>query len=237
MADLAPSEKTAKANPYNSAYDVRLMDHKMHPLYSPQWPDLEDVMATIEVEEATLNLSLFSGFSDATFKTFRDNAYGAGNEAAVFAHLLPIIIPNNPHAYDILFNNLEHMTDGTIVRPKLHLYYGSPPERLAQPAIKHMSSYLIPSTVQDRPLAPNFFVEIKGPKGVPGVTFRQAQHNGAVGARAMHMLQNYGVDRPVFDNCPYAFTAVLNMRILELFAHHVTAPTTKGGQPQYHMTP
>ena len=45
-------------------------------------------------------------------------------------------------------------------------------------------------------MAPNFFMEVKGPDGSLAVATRQARYNGTVGSRAIYSLQNYGVEEP-----------------------------------------
>ncbi|KAI1632190.1 hypothetical protein F4809DRAFT_656708 [Biscogniauxia mediterranea] len=74
----------------------------------------------------------------------------------------------------------------------------------------------------DKPMAPNFFLEIKGRHSSYAVAKRQACYNGAMGSRAMRSLQNYGKDKPTGQ--------------LKLYAHHSTAPATPEGLPEYHMT-
>jgi hypothetical protein len=58
----------------------------------------------------------------------------------------------------------------------------------------------VPFTQQDLPIAPNFFLAAKGPDGSASVAKRQACYDGALGARGIHSLQEYGKDEPVFDN-------------------------------------
>ncbi|KAK2590481.1 hypothetical protein QQS21_011841 [Conoideocrella luteorostrata] len=89
---------------------------------------------------------------------------------------------------------------------------------------------------QDKRMAPIVFVEVKDPDGSAAVANRQARYDGAAGSCAMHSLQNYGQDKPQYDGRPYTFSATYQNDSLKLYAHHLTAPTTDGGQPEYHMT-
>ncbi|POS75471.1 hypothetical protein DHEL01_v206134 [Diaporthe helianthi] len=52
----------------------------------------------------------------------------------------------------------------------------------------------------------------------------------------MHQLQNFGQEQPIYDGKSYAFSSTYHDGTLKLYAHHLTAPTTCGGQPEYHMT-
>lgn len=85
-------------------------------------------------------------------------------------------------------------------------------------------------------MAPNFFMEVKGPDGSAAVATRQARYDGAIGSRAMHSLQNYGKEEPVYDNNAYTFSSSYHDGYLKLYAHYRTAPTTEGARPEYHMT-
>jgi hypothetical protein len=65
----------------------------------------------------------------------------------------------------IPFNNLDHLTDGTIAPAKPDLFYGARPEQLDRRVRTELGSRIIPSTQNDLPMAPNFFLEAKGPDG------------------------------------------------------------------------
>lgn len=87
-------------------------------------------------------------------------------------------------------------------------------------------------------MAPNFFVEAKGPDGSAAVMLRQARYDGAVGARGMHSLQNYGQEEPVYDGNAYTYSSTYHggTGTLQIYAHHATAPAAEGKRPEYHMT-
>ena len=66
----------------------------------------------------------------------------------------------------------------------------------------------------------------------------QAYYDGANGARAMHYLQNYGKEEPLYDGNAYTFSAIYHpgSSTLELYTHHLTKPAFPGGKPKYHMS-
>ncbi|KAK7408620.1 hypothetical protein QQX98_009184, partial [Neonectria punicea] len=156
------------------------------------------------------------------------------------ANVIPTILgPSQASRYcarNTVFANLEPLTDDTIAAPKPDIYYGAYPEQLARSARNELAGHIMPSTMLDKPMAPNFFMEVKGPDGKAAVATRQARYDGAVGSRAMHSLQNYGAEEPQYDGKAHAFSSTYHNGQLQLFAHHVTAPTTEGGPPEYHMT-
>lgn len=100
----------------------------------------------------------------------------------------------------------------------------------------NLNKLIIPTKHASAPVAPNFFLETKAPSGGADVGLRQALHNGAIGARAIHTLQNYGAEEPPFDGNAYSYSSTYHDGTLKLYAHHVTSPTVPGGRPEYHMT-
>lgn len=52
----------------------------------------------------------------------------------------------------------------------------------------------------------------------------------------MHKLQNYGVEKPQYDDAqPYTYSATYQWGFLDVCAHFITAPSSEGGPPRYHM--
>ncbi|KAH8661074.1 hypothetical protein BGZ61DRAFT_564617 [Ilyonectria robusta] len=49
------------------------------------------------------------------------------------------------------------------------IYYGARPEQLDQKVRHELDGYIIPSTQHDLAIAPNFFLEVKGPDGSAAV--------------------------------------------------------------------
>ncbi|TWU74648.1 hypothetical protein ED733_003051 [Metarhizium rileyi] len=80
--------------------------------------------------------------------------------------------------------------------------------------------------------------EVKSPDGGASVAQHQACYDGAHGARAIHALQNYEETEPIFDGNAYTYSSTYHSGTgtLQLYAHHITAPTTADEQPEYHMT-
>ncbi|KAL2255945.1 hypothetical protein VTK26DRAFT_2445 [Humicola hyalothermophila] len=97
---------------------------------------------------------------------------------------------------------------------------------------------IVPTKHAGVPVVPNLFLEAKGPGGGADIALRQALHDRAIGARAIHALQNYGAEEPAYDGNAYTYTSTYHAGTgtLQLHAHHVTPPTAPGGRPEYHMT-
>ncbi|KAM3528473.1 hypothetical protein MY4038_005885 [Beauveria bassiana] len=223
--------------PYNRGFEQHLTDRGVHPIYSSTEPDLEEAMAAIAVPRSSLSPSKFS---DGAFKSFRESNARAKDEDGVKADVIPIISgrrqANNLLARNTVFGNLEPLTDGTLAPANPDIYYGAYPDELDRSIREELAGHIIPSTMQDKPMAPNFFMEVKGPDGSAAVATRQARYDGAIGSRGIHSLQNYGREEPQYDGQAYTFSSTYHDGYLKLYAHHITAPTTPGARPEYHMT-
>jgi hypothetical protein len=188
------------------------------------------------------SLSL-SQLTESAFKNFR-RRHNTASESTVKRNLIPIIagdadIPNDG---DLLFTNIESITGGLTVKVAPDFFDGA---RLSDVHRKirvekeedNLNKLIIPTKHASAPVAPNFFLETKAPKGGASVALLQALHDGAIGARAMHALQNYGAEEPTFDGNAYTYSSTYHAGTgtLHLYMHHATPPAP-GGRPQYHMT-
>ena len=136
---------------------------------------------------------------------------------------------------DIPFNNLADMMSGKSHKAKPDVYYGARPEQLDPNIRDNLSAYIVPSTTDTRPCAPNFFVEAKGPSGSAAVGLNQACFAGAVGARGIHSLQTYGQQVPAYDNNAYTLSTTYHAGTLKMYAHHPGQPNGPGSWPKYYM--
>jgi hypothetical protein len=183
-----------------------------------------------------------SKFSDGDFERFQDDHEHLGSEGDVMRKIIPVIAGNAsiPNSGEVLFSNLESITDGATVDVKPDFYDGARFGDIHATVRNDLNSLIIPSATNAarRPAAPNFFLEAKAPWGGADVAKRQAGLDGAIGARAMHALQNYGEEEPAFDGNAYTYTSTYHAGTgtLQLYAHHATPPTALVGRPEYHMT-
>lgn len=200
--------KTKSTTPYNRGFEQHLTDHAIHPTGRSRRPDLEEIRAAIAVPRRSLSPSKFS---DGAFKTFQDSNAQAKDEHDVKAHVVPTIIDarrtDHLSAMNTLFGNLEALTDGTLPPANPDLYYGAYPEELDQSIRDELASHIIPSTMVDKPMTPNFFLEVKGPDGSLAVAIRQARYDGAIGSRGIHSLQSYG-EEPNYDGQAYTYSSI-----------------------------
>ncbi|KID82404.1 hypothetical protein MAJ_11358, partial [Metarhizium majus ARSEF 297] len=229
--------KTQKSSPYNRGFELHLTEHAIHPTWRSQKPDLEEVKETLAVPRLSLSPSKFS---EGAFNAFQESNARAKDEDDVKADVIPTITGPTQSDYlvarNTVFGNLEPLTDNTLAPANPDLYYGAYPQDLNRSIRAELASHIIPSTMEDKPMAPNFFLEVKGPDGSAAVATRQARYDGAIASRGIHSLQNYGEEEPQYDGQAYTYSSIYHDGTLKLYTHHITAPTTPGARPEYHMT-
>jgi hypothetical protein len=198
------------------------------------WKEINERLAQ---PRASLSLS---NFSEEDFSDFKLADVDAFKEVQVMQSVIPIIKGKVTDAKcvsgNILFTNLDHLTDGTLVPGNPDLYYGARPEQLNRQVRDELSGQIVPSTQHDLPILPNFVLAAKGPDGSAAVAGRQASYDGALGARAMHSLQSYGQDKPTYDNNAYAITSIYHNGQLKMYTSYPAQPNGPGSRPEYYMT-
>lgn len=181
-----------------------------------------------------------SHFSNEKFKKFKRANAHVSKENKATKTVIPIIegkISDDKCVEGVvLFTNLKPLTNDMLTAAKPDLYYGARPEQLDRRVRDELSGHIIPSTQDDLPIAPNFFLAAKGPDGTAAVARRQACYDGALGARGMQSLQSYGEDEPVHTNNAYVITSIYSDGQLKMYTSHLTQPTSPKGRPEYCMT-
>ncbi|PHH92805.1 hypothetical protein CDD83_4964 [Cordyceps sp. RAO-2017] len=237
--------RSGKSSAYGKDFQQHLIDHMVYPVgydHADGLPDLEPrnlglIHDALSAERASLSPSRFS---QSAFRDFRRKNDQATFESDIVATVLPALCgsSNIPNKQNVLFTELEPITNKTAVKPKPDFFDGARLQQLNPDLRKdqHLRSAVIPTKHPNVPVAPNFFLETKGPSGGADVARRQACHVGAYGARALHALQSYGETEPSYDGNAYSYSSTYHDGVLKLYAHHVTAPSDVEGGPEYHMT-
>ncbi|KAF5024697.1 hypothetical protein F66182_3226 [Fusarium sp. NRRL 66182] len=240
----ANTTTTRSTGPYDRAFQQHLIDHHVFPPdYEypngdelPEPENIDDIKRVLEQSRKSLSPSRFS---KEEFKKFKRADAHATKESRVVATVIPIIEGDagDPRgvASDIAFSNLDHLTDGSLVCAKPDLYYGARPEQLNKEVREALSNFIIPSTQDDLPIAPNNFLEVKGPDGSLSVATRQAIYNAALGSRALQALQSYGTEQ-IHDIKAYTLAWTYHGGTLKAYASHRIPPSTPEKQFGYAMT-
>lgn len=222
-----------KSSAYDKAFEQHLYDNNVY-LHSRKSKPKNN----IDWHQPRRSLSP-SKFSDGAFERFQDEHDHLGSEGDVMRKIIPVITGNTniPNSGEALFSNLQSITDEETVDAKPDFYDGARFSDINKKVRKDLSHLIIPTKNIRRPVAPNFFLEAKDPEGGAGVAKRQAGYDGAIGACAMHALQNYS-EEPGLDGNAYTISSTYyaGTGTFQLYTHHVTPPTAPGGRPEYHMT-
>ncbi|KAM5437939.1 hypothetical protein McanMca71_002161 [Microsporum canis] len=236
---------TKTTSTYNRNFEQRLIDYGVYP-DGYEYPDgrlpaMPNNWDEINEKLAQPRPSLSpSKFSESEFRKFKRADTIASKEKPVATSVVPTIDGNisDPKCVggDYPFGNLAPLTDGTLANAKPDHFYGARPEQLNREIRDELNDFIIPSTQGSLLMAPNFFLEAKGPDGSPAVATRQACYDGALGARGIHKLQSYKQDKPVYDNKAYTITSTYLAGTLKLYTTHPIAPRESNGRPEYIMT-
>ena len=232
-----------KTRTYSRNFRQHLIDHDIYPNpyeHPDEIPALPNNWDEINKRLARRRPSLSpSKFTQKDFQKFcREDAF-ASKENPVTTGPVPMIEGDRDPKYSsggYPFGNLDHLTDGTLAQAKPDRFYGTRPKQLDLEIRKKLSNQIIPSTQDDLPMAPNFFLEAKGLDGTAAVAERQACYDSALGARAIHALQSYQQKRLIYDNNAYTITSTYADATLKLYATHLTKPKGPDCRPEYIMT-
>ena len=239
------TERTKSSGPYSADFQQKLVDGGVYPLgyrhpdgrKQPKPSNWEEIKQRLQRHRPSLSQS---AFSEGKFEEFEESDLLATTEHEATKYVIPTIegriADRRCVGEDLLFTNLNPLTDEISARAKPDLYYGARPEQLDRSVRDRLSKHIIPSKREHRPMVPNFFLETKAPSGSAEVAQNQACYYGALGARGMHSLQSDGQSETVHDNNAYTISSTYQAGTLKLFTCHPSEPTaTSKGRPEYNM--
>ncbi|XP_044715086.1 uncharacterized protein HRG_11354 [Hirsutella rhossiliensis] len=236
---------TKSTGPYDGNFQQHLINRGVYPVrYTypdgkalPRPDNVDEIKRALGQRRPSLSPSQFS---EAAFEAFQDADTHAAKEAQVMARVIPIIKGKveDPKcaAGQLPFRNLDHLTDGSLVPGNPDIYYGARPEQLRPAIYDELGGHIIPLAQDSLPVAPNFFLHVKGPGGSLAVASRQACYDGALGARGIHGLHSYKQSEPQYDNKAYTLTSIYHGGHLKMYTSHMIPPSTPGGRPNFAMT-
>lgn len=236
------SSKTRRISAYEDNFEQHLIDHGVYPeghggLKNLQEPDnWEEIHARLAMRRASLSPSRFTR---EAFWDFKETNKAAWTESTVMSKVFPMITGKAkiPLQENLLFGNLEDLTDGSLVKAKPDFYDGTTPSELHKQVRADLTPYIVPSTHTTHPCVPNFFTEGKGSHGNSGVCELQALYDGALGARGVHKLRSYIDGETTYDNNAYTITSTYDGGTgdLTLFSVHPTPPKNSQNPIEYRM--
>ncbi|EEQ29627.1 hypothetical protein McanMca71_006708 [Microsporum canis] len=236
--------KTTSTSAYNRNFEQKLIDYGVYPdgyeCPDGRVPAMPNNLDEINERLAQRRPSLSpSKFSESEFRKFKRADTNASKEKPVISTVIPTIDGDISDSKcvggDYPFGNLAPLTDGTLAHAKPDHFFGARPEQLNPEIRDKLCKFIIPSTQTSLPMLPNFFLEAKGPDGLPIVATRQACYDGALGARGIYKLQSYK-EKPIYDNNAYTITSTYQSGQLKIYTNHIAAPQDSNGRPEYVMT-
>ncbi|KAA6412265.1 MAG: hypothetical protein FRX48_04417 [Lasallia pustulata] len=244
FANTTNTPHIPSSGPYHRNFQQKLIDGGVYP-HAYRYPDGRVPAKPNNWEEINRRLSQPrpslspSSFPEEAFAKFVQAHADAVKEKQVTTSVIPVIEGDIGDARcvsgGIPFTNLDPLTDGTLVPGNPDIYYGARPEQLDQQVRDELGGHIIPSTQDDLPVAPNFFLAAKGPDGLLTVAGRQASYDGALGARGMRSLESYGQEEPVVVNTASTVSSLYYGGQLKMFTIYASQPTSSGGPPEYCM--
>ncbi|KHJ31552.1 hypothetical protein EV44_g3757 [Erysiphe necator] len=183
-------------------------------------------------------------YPESRFQKFRRAIASANFETEVVASVVPTLEGGNGSARlgnsNITFSNLAPLIDGGLDQIVLSkatpdLLYGSSFECLDERIRQNLSSQVLPTLDIEKPIAPNFFLELKGPEGHQRVADRQALYYGALGERGQIALRSWGHDQPVLDGSAHTITCTYISGMLIFYSIHASLVETPKRGIEYFM--
>jgi hypothetical protein len=252
IASSRSSRRTTSTKPTtvssrrSSAYDANFrqhcVDNRIYPPFykfpngqRPAKPaNLDEIRKALKVQRRSLSPSIAT---ETVFENFQDRNT-TKSEGTVMRNIIPVIAGNDdiPNEGNLLFTNLTSLTKNMTVNPNPDFFDGAHAGLVDSTVRDALDNIIVPTKKSGVPLAPNLFLEAKGPSGSLEVAEGQIMLNGAHGTKIMFALQNYLVEEPIYDGNAYTFTAIYIDGYLKLYAHHATAPQQPEEQPDYYTT-
>ncbi|KAL4813853.1 hypothetical protein BDW67DRAFT_177523 [Aspergillus spinulosporus] len=240
--------KIGSTTVYDPHFEEHLTDHGVFPPLSrypngikPSKPEnFMEIQRRIRAPRPSLALS--EGPLERQYEEFIELNNRAVDEQLVIKDILPVLEGKRNDGSKTgsghPLRNHAHLTDGTLAYARPDVYHGAEPNQVESAIRKQLNDQIIPSNLSNRPVAPNFFVEAKGQHGSVPVAVRQACYYGALGARAMHSLQQYGEKTEKrYDNKAYVITVTYYSGYLGIYVTHPTRSRLKGNpDTDYVMT-
>ncbi|OAP53960.1 hypothetical protein AYL99_11840 [Fonsecaea erecta] len=227
-------------DPYDTNFQQYFIDRGIYPPGAGPWYDnipepepgnLHEILNTLLQPRASPS----EQSPDDPFRDFMGHLAKARDQAKVGAEWLCAgageALPNPFNNADRLFNYLEPLDK--YLPPAQPDFYVDAQRSFIPYGLR---SHTFPCLDMSLIAAPNFFVEATCLFSCSNIGTLHACYDGALGARAMHYLQNYRLREANYDGNAYSFSSTWYDRVLTLFSHHVSPPAAPGQSERYHMT-
>lgn len=226
-SNLPSSSKTRKSSAYDANFALLLLDLGARVDFvaldvepPSNFDEIVDTLKGTLVPVSTIN-----------YKNFQVENVKAYGETKTAVSLLPLLLGEDDHFasdHDRAFTNIIPLVEG-IVTCQPDLYDGLCPSKVNPRVRKDLDSLIVPSRQSRPPIAPNFFLELKGQDGSYAVAGRQAWHDGIVGPRAMQAIRCYDIETTL-DHKAYSLSASFYDTTIKIYSTH---PIMRDGKVVY----
>ncbi|KAL9034757.1 MAG: hypothetical protein Q9180_005231 [Flavoplaca navasiana] len=194
---------------YSLNFQQHLVDHgcylPMHegPLGSVHPQNFDHILDRLESPIPSLPALTEKDFSD--FKSINKSCH---SEQDVIANVVNLLERRHmPREMSVVFNNLNKLTIPSISNPGPDWYDGVEPEKLDVVVRNYLDKLIVPASDKSVACLPNFFLELKGPKGSVSTLVRQGWYAGTLGARGVHELRDWWEPHQLEDMKAYTIVA------------------------------
>ncbi|KAK8203364.1 hypothetical protein M8818_005342 [Zalaria obscura] len=220
---------TGTTGPYNPQFEQLPIGHGVYPdgyedsiENPPEAENMQDICERLACDRSSLSPSQCD---EAAFKQFQRANRAASDEQDVMTDVVPTIRGNTgtklhkgrEHGFEVLVEFGTGIADAK-------------PDGYGGTSRKNLDDYIVPSTWEHLPAAPNNFPELKGPSGRSDALRRRAVYAGAVGTRSMFELRTTATKHP----CTTAMLTPSCQHIIQREDYSGCTPRT--GSPQYYTT-
>ena len=227
------AKTTLSIKPEDGLYADFLVLSKLHTWKKSQDPPaFEALRARVSEKRPAL-----ATYTLADYQNLRAQVAKVSSEQELVQYVLPYFLEkdatdSSAFHYDTLFGNiLKFNPKLSLAKPDL--WWGTRRTIVRQLIWDALDKVVNPTNSKDA-IVPNMLVEFKGPEGHELTGSNQACHYGAIGARAMHYLQNYGRDpsQYTFDSTVRTFTALFHGNTFILYGHYIAPPREGQTEPE-----
>ena len=223
---LNSGNRSGSASPGNmvqtkldDAFDVHLVDNRIFINNRKVKPENRDeIIGKLAAHMSKLEES---DITEEKFERFQDRNEGALKDPTIMSTVLPIITgeANTTTANGLSFNDLEHLTDGSLTKSVSSCCDGLLSVEIDLQIRQDLGRYIVPSKKTITPCLPNFFLE--GVSHDWKVAKRLGCYCGTLGARGIYKLRSYMDPYTALDNKAYTIVATFcGDGSLKLFTVH-----------------
>jgi hypothetical protein len=189
---------------HKSGFEQALEDeaHIHLPVHANPKPPLDGLHNDLARQRSSVS----SSTCKEIYEAFMNDKENQNSEAKVRSNIVPVLKGRRNNNFkeeeDLQFIAFSPGTS----KPEPDYYDGAFRKDIDKTVLIELESSIDLTKQYTAGVAPNFFLEVKGPNGNPRKAMLQACHYGAYGARAMQALRTYGQELS-YDGNAYTITS------------------------------